>query len=251
MSVTYESLRDEAMDKLKSHMDSLEESKGRKLAYWVRDYARFLKKEGSFDPRKNVRYKRGSVIKVHLGFRIGSEEGGLHYAIVLDCNNQLSSPTVTVIPLTSIKPTTNLSRLHFSQLSLGSEIYDLLNEKLDKSISSLTSSVNELQEKADALADDDFAGRVALQVQHERLYLQLNNCKDVANEVKRMKNGSIALVGQITTVSKIRIYDPQYASDPLYGLRVSDKTLNMLDNAICEMFTGTIKKSESATEKQE
>ncbi len=30
------------------------------------------------------RYKRGEIVKVHLGFNVGSEEGGLHYAVVLD-----------------------------------------------------------------------------------------------------------------------------------------------------------------------
>ena len=51
------------------------------------------------------RYKRGEIVKVHLGFNVGSEEGGLHYAVVLDKNNAKSSPVITIIPLTSVKTT--------------------------------------------------------------------------------------------------------------------------------------------------
>lgn len=59
------------------------------ICYWLKDYINFLSSEKDFDSKKLKRYKRGDVVKVHLGFRIGSEEGGLHYAVVLDTNNSL------------------------------------------------------------------------------------------------------------------------------------------------------------------
>ena len=46
------------------------------LAYWVKDYVRLLSKELSA-PTSNRRYDRGCVVSVHLGFRIGHEEGGI------------------------------------------------------------------------------------------------------------------------------------------------------------------------------
>ena len=240
MEETYESLRDQALRKLKSYMDSLEESKGKKLAYWVSDYARFLNKEQTFVPQKNVRYKRGSVVKAHLGFRIGSEEGGLHYAIVIDSENQLSSPIVTVVPLTSIKDSTDLSKLHHSKLSLGSEIYDLLSKKANMEIDSINEDLDDLRNKFNAVAtgEENAYSRSLLNKELKRLRKRLNHCNDVADEIKKMKNGSIALVGQITTISKIRIYDPQRPKDPLSGLRVSDNTLNHLDDVICNLYTG-------------
>lgn len=57
------------------------------LSYWLDDYMRMLKKEETFNPRKLKRYKRGEIVKVHLGYNIGNEEGGLHYAIVLTKND--------------------------------------------------------------------------------------------------------------------------------------------------------------------
>ena len=51
-----------------------------------------------------------------------------------------------------------------------------------------------------------------------------------------MKKGSIALISQITTMSKQRIYDPKVSSDILANLRVSDSTLNLIDAKIKELF---------------
>lgn len=51
-----------------------------------------------------------------------------------------------------------------------------------------------------------------------------------------MKKGSIALVSQITTISKQRIYNPKTSSDILANLRVSDNTLDLIDSKIKELF---------------
>lgn len=50
------------------------------------------------------------------------------------------------------------------------------------------------------------------------------------------EKGSIALISQITTISKQRIYDPKVSSDILANLRVSDSTLNLIDAKIKELF---------------
>lgn len=102
MPQEYEALKSDAISKLSSYMDSLDSKHGKILAYWIRDYVRFLEKEKTFDPQKLIRYKRGAIVKVHLGYRIGSEEGGLHYAVVIDDNPQ-KSHVATIIPLTSRK----------------------------------------------------------------------------------------------------------------------------------------------------
>ena len=53
--------------------------------------------------KKSIAYKRGDIVKLNFGFNIGSEYGGLHYAIVINNKNPHSSSVVTVIPLTSQK----------------------------------------------------------------------------------------------------------------------------------------------------
>ena len=51
-----------------------------------------------------------------------------------------------------------------------------------------------------------------------------------------MKKGSVALVSQITTISKQRIYDPKTNSDVLAKLKVSGNTLDLIDEKIKELF---------------
>ena len=51
-----------------------------------------------------------------------------------------------------------------------------------------------------------------------------------------MKLGSIALVGQITTVSKMKIYDPKNKYGVLKNVRISNDSLNKIDEKIKENF---------------
>ena len=49
---------------------------------------------------------------------------------------------------------------------------------------------------------------------------------------------SIALITQITTISKIRIYDPLHADSTLSGIRLSSEQLDLIDNKIKEFYIG-------------
>ena len=85
------------------HIENNNLKKANLLSYWFEDFAKYNLAEENFNPKLLKKYKRGSVVKANLGFNIGNEEGGLHYCVVLDKSNALSSGTLTVIPLTSIK----------------------------------------------------------------------------------------------------------------------------------------------------
>ena len=98
------------------------------LSYWIKDYVRMLSFEETFDPKKNIAYKRGDIVKLNFGFNIGSEYGGLHYAIVINNKNPHSSSVVTVIPLTSQK---NNNSTHPNDVELGNELYRNLKLKYD------------------------------------------------------------------------------------------------------------------------
>lgn len=240
MAEDYESLRDEALAEIKRYMDSIGPDKGKKLAYWIKDYANFLTQEQTFQPQKLIRYKRGSIVKVHLGYRIGSEEGGLHYAIVMDKNNSIYSPTVTVIPLTSVKPGVDLSELHVSNVPIGNEVYTLLASNFNAEIRSAKQHLYEINELQSNLSTRDDLEALSRKVKETEK--QITYCEKMKKEAGRMKQGSIALVGQITTVSKIRIYDPRYNKDALSKIRVSSDTLDLLDAKIQELFGSTAKK---------
>lgn len=240
MAKDYSALRDEALNALQSYMDSLDPIKGKKLAYWIKDYAHFLEQEQTFCPDKLIKYKRGAIVKVHLGYRIGSEEGGLHYAVVMDKNNSLYSPTVTIVPLTSVKPGIDLSKLHFSNVPIGNEVYTLLTSNFNAELRSARQHLYEIMELRSNLSTS--ADYEILSEKIEETQKQITYCEKMKKEVDRMKCGSIALVGQITTISKIRIYDPKYSKDALSKVRVSSNTLDLLDAKVQELFGAPTKK---------
>lgn len=198
-----------------------------KLAYWIEDYCRFLNFEKKFKPYMLKTYKRGDVIKVNLGYNVGNEEGGLHYCIVVDKNNSKSSGIVTVIPLTSDKG----KPLHFSEVFLGNEIYTNFINKCSSIQLSLSSHINNISK----YRKEDSPSIEAVNEIIETLDL-LKTWTKIENEISKMKSGSIALVSQITTISKQRIYDPQKTGDILSGLRISDESLDLINKKIKQLF---------------
>lgn len=67
--------------------------------------------------------------------------------------------------------------------------------------------------------------------------IQLATINKVFAEIKKMKQGSIAHVDQITTISKMRIYNPKSTEDALYNIKLSNNSLTLIDNKIKELFT--------------
>lgn len=94
---------DTYLKNLISSSDKRTNGKADKLSYWIKDWVTFLNFESSFSPSSLRRYKRGEIIKVHLGYNIGSEEGGLHYCVVLDKNNSINSPSCYCCALDILK----------------------------------------------------------------------------------------------------------------------------------------------------
>ena len=201
------------------HIENNNLKKANLLSYWFEDFAKYNLAEENFNPKLLKKYKRGSIIKANLGFNIGNEEGGLHYCIVLDKSNALSSGTITVIPLTSIKEN---KKYNSSTLNLGNEIYINLKKICDNMSKKLSEEYEDIWKLP--------AEKV------EKFNTDFKYIKKVEKEISKMKKGSIALVSQITTISKQRIYDPKTSSDILANLRVSDNTLDLIDSKIRELF---------------
>ena len=55
-------------------------------------------------------------------------------------------------------------------------------------------------------------------------------------EINRMKNGSVAKIEQITTVSKQRIYIPKNKKDLLYGISFSKEAMEKINGKIKELY---------------
>ncbi|MDY2986104.1 MAG: type II toxin-antitoxin system PemK/MazF family toxin [Peptoniphilus sp.] len=107
------------------------------LSYWLKDYEKFLRSEDSFKCQKSYfKYKRGQILFVNFGYRVGHELGGNHYCIVVSKNDSLKSSTLTVVPLRTYrnKINENLQVLLDDSLqwSIANQINKTLNHVSDK-----------------------------------------------------------------------------------------------------------------------
>lgn len=223
------------------------------LSYWLQDYASFIEFENNFDPTKNISYKRGNIIKLNFGFNIGSEYGGLHYAIVLDNHNEHNSPVVTVIPLTSLKEN---KVIHPNSVDLGNEIYYSLNSKYEKAKKQLYEERDSMKNITKTLSNLISTSETAI-TSNTDIHKDIDNAKSLLNdfntkmdyniaqqnylvkmydEISKMKQGSIALVNQITTISKIRIFDPRNIKGVLYGISLSEESMEKINQKMQELY---------------
>lgn len=217
------------------------------LAYWLETFSSYLLDEQKFDYSKIPSYKRGDVISVNLGFNVGSEQGGLHYAIVLNNDNQQSSPVITIVPLSSGKEEDTFPR----DIFLGNELYDKLKSKYNKLDAKIKSELQEairiqkvIQDSLKNLKDNPTRNAETnlanLLTSIEQKINTLNTAKKTLNiynkELQKLKKGSIALMEQITTVSKMRIYKPKNSNDLLYGIKYSDGAMDKINERMKELF---------------
>ena len=217
------------------------------LSYWIESYSKYILDEEAFDYSKVPRYKRGDVISVNFGFNVGSEHGGRHYAIVLDNDNKQSSKVITVIPLSSGTP----ERTYERDVFLGNELYDKLKTKYDKSIVEVQKELDETKQMLEVLKKtisvDNFessqndGGELAelikkLENRVDSIYEREKIIKGYENEIAKLKSGSRAMMEQITTISKMRIYKPRTSHDLLYGVKFSDGAMNKINDKIKELY---------------
>ena len=210
-----------AINKLDSllsyYMEQEDYKKVHLLSFWFEDFTLYNLSEKSFEPKLLKKYKRGSIIKANLGFNVGNEEGGLHYCIVLDKNNAISSGTLTVVPLTSVKENKKYNEL--VTVNLGDEIY--LN--LTKICANMAKDLSQKYEDIWKLPSEKV----------EQFNNDFKYIKKVEKEISKMKKGSVALVSQITTISKQRIFKDTIRRN----VRISNESLDLIDKQIIKFFT--------------
>lgn len=208
------------------------------ISYWIDSYSTYLSREENFDPKRLISYKRGDVIKVDFGFNIGSEHGGLHYAIVLDNDNKHSSPVITVLPLSSGTEAETYER----DLYLGNELYSKVTANHKLLLSSATQRLQQCNELIQALSkstDEKVPSIIAeLKGQATQIISDIHLLNKYKQEIEHMKQGSIAMMEQITTISKIRIYVPRKSNDILYGISFSASAMTKINAQLINLFIG-------------
>lgn len=203
------------------------------LYYWLRDYKNYIKNEDTFDPKYYPEFYRGSIVNINFGFNLGSELGGLHYAIVLKDSNK-KNPNITVVPLTSLKRDKDIKELRPTELYLGQELYFKIQGKYEALKISIPTEINYLRNMLSHSKKIDLND---IQQKIEELTKQSNLMINAFNKLKTLKYGSIAVMNQIRTVSKMRIIDPTNKYAILYNLKLSTNNLNLIDKKMIELFT--------------
>ena len=267
-------------------MNDEESKRSDKIAQWIENWVKYLKLEKVFNSRSIPALKRGSIVYADFGFNVGREYGGLHYAIVLNKTDARSNHLLHVLPLTSVKETTDMSNLKYFQFPIGDEVFQLLKNEATQKIIELTKLYKrfsnkdaELRERAvivESLIDDniktfeviknlpasdrddsfleqirtidkniDFTNAEADKIKQElkdnaALLSELDEKIEYANKfilkIKNMNKDSIVLLNQVTTISKMRLYDPKNNKSILNGIVLSNNTMNKIDEALKNIF---------------
>ena len=161
----------------------------------------------------------------------------MHYCVVVEKNNSKNSPVITVVPLTSVKKKSDVDHLHKGCIYLGNELYTGLVSKITYIQRPLEKKVFDLKKEVDATYKTHPEDMHKFQKDLEDCARYLLLLKRMRNEINKAKLGSIALVGQITTISKIRIYDPKTNFDILSNVKLSNEKLDRIDQEIISNFT--------------
>ena len=271
---------------LLQRMDDEGNKRSDKIAQWIENWVKYLKIEQGFNSRSIQALKRGSIVYADFGFNVGREYGGLHYAIVLNKTDARSNHLLHVLPLTSVKETTDISNLKYFQFLIGDEVFQLLKNEANRKITELTELYDrfskkddELQEKVamvESLIEDnkktfeilknipssdrddsfleqirtidkniDFTNAEADKIKQElkdnaALLSELGEKIEYANKfilkTQNMNKDSIVLLNQVTTISKMRLYDPKNNNSILNGIVLSNDTMNKIDEALKNIF---------------
>ena len=75
----------------------------------------------------------------------------MHYCVVVEKNNSINSPVITVVPLTSVKPATDVEHLKPGCVYLGNELFTSLNSKIITTQKHLSSNIANAQERLEHL----------------------------------------------------------------------------------------------------
>lgn len=141
--------------KIKTQVEKIDESnKNYKYAYnskslkftwlgnWLEKESAIFKNEADNKNNNKPNFKRGEIIKVDFGINIGSELSNIHFAIVLNNDDNNNVDNITVLPLTSksgykrlylgnlLEPFKNDSRYNKNSYALITQITTISKKKI-------------------------------------------------------------------------------------------------------------------------
>lgn len=238
--------KDKCISDLNKYIDNLKSANYKQavnLTYWLNSYSNYLKQEKTFNSIYRPVYKFGSVVEINLGFRLGSEFGGQHYGIVINKKDKKANPNLTIIPMRSMK-----ENIRYTEVAIGSEFYNLAKNKVELLANEKTEMENNFIEKIkeleENLSNSDFENNKKyyeselkeLISQKNSINSNIEDLKSCLNRISKLKDGSIALPNQVLTISKMRVKDPIKTRDTLYGIVLSDSTMEKIKKGFDRIY---------------
>lgn len=116
-----------ALDDLKKAILSKPLKKQQILIQWIKKWCSFLRREDNFNPKFLPYYKRGDIVYADFGFNVGAEFGGIHYAVVIENNNNKANGNIIVVPLTSLDPGKSPDDIYPTEVYIGDKVIGWTN----------------------------------------------------------------------------------------------------------------------------
>lgn len=202
-----------------------------KLLYWLNDWSGYiLPNEKTFNYSNLIKYEQYSVFEANFGFNVGSEAGGLHYGVIIDKANAKSSPVLMVIPFKSLEnDETEKDIDEKTEVYLGNKVFELEINRQKKQLLKINNKILKYNEK-------DENGKYILS-KNDGMYQKLLKKKSFCEtEIAKMSKGTIAQVGQMCLMSKMRIYYPTTTSEKLYGIKLSNENIKKIKDKFDELY---------------
>lgn len=235
----------------KVHSTFKNNNKFRFLPNWLEKESNlFLSETQNTSKSYNV-LKRGSLIFVDFGINIGSELSNRHWAVVLNKNDSPKSRNLTVLPISSKEKKFSVMIDEVIQQKskrfllpildkIGFDYFSIIHYALTEITPFDLGSAEEIYQEfliqyGDAYNSesakeiyDNGAGMAKVENTNRKL-------KDLVNHYQRFNKISYAKCDQIKTISKDRII---YINelDPCGKIKVSDETLDRIDEKLKELY---------------
>lgn len=224
---------DGLLNSWKDSPNEIDRKRAQILSYWIKTYTGMIRRESEFNPASLPRLTRRQIVNVDFGFRVGSELGGLHYAVVMDKKNSVNGDTVTVVPLGSLKERHRASR---NKIILEDGIFTSLSEKTEKQTIEATKLINSIITDSQLETMDEEAKTTEIMRRIAAAQNKFASAKASIAKMEKLKHGSVANVSQLTTVSKIRIKEPTTPQSVLCGVKVSERDMEQIEKALVELY---------------
>ncbi|WP_273328137.1 type II toxin-antitoxin system PemK/MazF family toxin [Vallitalea guaymasensis] len=200
-------------------VDYLDIKTAEKLLYWLNTWGNnYLRNEKTFNYNALKYYNRGNIVLANLGFKVGSEQGGLHYCLVIENDNSKSNRTLMVVPLRSLKDSELPEHVDDRyEIFLG---YGIFKDYLKQ----VKADIMNLQLKKMELTESTEINQIDRDIKYKK------------KELSNLEKGSVALLNQICSLSKLRIYKPKRNDDILSSFCLDDDLMDKIDNKIIELY---------------